>query len=436
MAQQPVNKSLNEAVTTQPKKEQSPVVAALAKAQNAMKSVLPKHITSEKMSRLALSVLRTNRKLAETAQGNPESFVAAVLTAGQLGLELGVFGEAHLVPFGPEIVMIPGYQGLVKLALNSGQVVDIYAHEVRANDKFKMTYGLNRGIEHEPLSDGGFPVSNEKRGPITGFYAVAEKVNGSRTFFAISLAEAERTRDESRGYQAAKKYKKDHPWDTHFEPMGRKTAIRRLCNLLPKSPELAAALALDSANDRGTTATIDSDFTVIAKDDEVYTGNPDRSAEDSAEAGTGTQNAAARQETSKDGDAMGVATSKAGGDPAPAGAAATEQKDAVLEQGTGPYLVKSETGTPMGHWEGTEAPEVGSDVEHNEHAVHVIEVTEDQRVILVSIIKAAKKQSAAEKAKAAASKATGSAPAADTEKPPAAKPVITPGKLLHGFDDC
>ena len=257
------------------RKEASPVVAALAKAANAMKAVLPKHITPEKMSRLALSVLRTNRKLAETAQGNPESFVAAVLTAGQLGLELGVFGEGHLVPFGSEIAFIPGYQGLVKLALNSRMVVDIYAHEVRQNDTFTMEYGLHRTLVHKPLSRGGFPVSNEERGPVTGFYAVAELATGTRTFFPISLAEAERTRNESRGYQAAKKYKKDHPWDTHFEQMGRKTAIRRLCNLLPKSPELAAALAVDAANDRGATATIDTDFTVISGDDEVRTPSGD-----------------------------------------------------------------------------------------------------------------------------------------------------------------
>lgn len=280
------------------KKDGNPIIAALAKANNAMKAVLPKHLTPEKMSRLALSVLRTNRTLAATAQGNPESFVAAVMTAGQLGLEIGIFGEAHLVPFGSEVACIPGYQGLMKLARNSRMVVDIYAHEVRKNDKFEMAYGLQRGLKHEPLTtaqataapgsaptSGGFPASDEQRGDIVGFYAVAELANGSRTFFAVSLAEAHKTRDASRGYQAAKKYKKDHPWDTHFEAMGRKTAIRRLCNTLPKSPELAAALAIDNAHDRGVTAAIDADFTVLAQDDDVRTPL----VEDGSDGGTGTQ---------------------------------------------------------------------------------------------------------------------------------------------------
>jgi recombination protein RecT len=49
----------------------------------------------------------------------------------------------------------------------------------------------------------------------------------------------------------AKKYGKESPWDTHFVPMGLKTVIRRLCNLLPKSPELAMALTLDAVTERG-----------------------------------------------------------------------------------------------------------------------------------------------------------------------------------------
>ena len=54
----------------------------------------------------------------------------------------------------------------------------------------------------------------------------------------------------------AKKYRKESPWDTHFVPMGLKTVIRRLCNLLPKSPELAMALAMDELNERAKPRTL------------------------------------------------------------------------------------------------------------------------------------------------------------------------------------
>jgi len=80
--------------------------------------------------------------------------------------------------------------------------------------------------------------------------------DGTRTFHAMSKEQVEQVRDKSRGYQMAKKYGKESPWDTHFIPMGLKTLIRRLCNLLPKSPELAMALAMDDLNERGETQNI------------------------------------------------------------------------------------------------------------------------------------------------------------------------------------
>lgn len=254
------------------KEIKNPVAAALAKSLGAMKAVLPKHMTPERMARMALGVLRTNKKLNEVAKGNPESFAHAVVQASQLGLEIGVFGEAHLVPFKDEIVLIPGYQGLVKLAKNSGQVIDIYAHEVRANDKFKLKYGLSRDLEHEPLSNGGFPAGDKERGDIVGFYAVAVYRDGTKTFLAMGLPEIIKTRDESRGYQMAKKFNKESPWDTQFPAMGRKTVVRRLCNWLPKSAELQMALDVDTAGEQGQRAAIEGDFVVIPEEEEPTSG--------------------------------------------------------------------------------------------------------------------------------------------------------------------
>jgi len=250
-------------------KKANPVVDALAKSTNALRSVLPKHITPERMSRMALGILRTNASLARVAEANPASFAHAVVMAGQLGLEIGSFGEAHLVPFGNEITLIPGYQGLVKLVKNTGLVIDIYAHEVREKDDFELTYGLARDLKHKPMSKGGFPCSDEERGEIVGFYSVAVLKDGTRTFWAMSRSDVDATRDASRGYQASKKYKKESPWDTHYEAMGRKTVVRALCNWLPKSAEARAALEMDYALDAGRRIkTLDADFTVEAEEPE------------------------------------------------------------------------------------------------------------------------------------------------------------------------
>lgn len=217
---------------------------------------LPKHMNADRMARIALTAFRSTPKLAEC---DPKSVFAAVIQSSQLGLEVGLMGEAHLVPYNGTCQLIPGYQGLVKLARNSGLVEDIYAHEVRQHDKFEAVFGLSRTLTHQPLSENGFPAGDDKRGNITGFYAVAVFKDGSKTFVAMSKAEVDHIRDNSNGYKAAKKYKKATPWDDHYVEMGKKTAIRRLCKLMPKSPELAQALAMDTMAERGKAQNVSVD---------------------------------------------------------------------------------------------------------------------------------------------------------------------------------
>lgn len=221
---------------------------------------LPKHMDGDRMARIALTAFRQTPKLAEC---DPRSVFAAVIQSSQLGLEVGLLGEAHLVPFNKnkkvngqwtktvECQLIPGYQGLMKLARNTGNVKDIYAHAVRVNDAFDIVLGLDQTLTHEPLKENGFPASDEARGDIVGFYAVAVFRDGSRTFQAMSAAQVNQIRDGSSGYKASKQFRTETPWDTNYEAMGIKTVIRRLCKYLPKSPELQAALEMDTAADTG-----------------------------------------------------------------------------------------------------------------------------------------------------------------------------------------
>lgn len=77
---------------------------------------LPRHMNPDRMARLATTVLRQTPALARTT---PESFLGALMTASQLGLEPGPLGEAYFVPYGNACTFIPGYRGLVKLARDS-----------------------------------------------------------------------------------------------------------------------------------------------------------------------------------------------------------------------------------------------------------------------------------------------------------------------------
>ncbi len=218
----------------------------LEKFKGEIARALPKHLSADRMCRIALTEFRKNPKLAKC---DPKSVFAAIIQSSQLGLEVGLMGEASLVPFKEECQLIAGYTGLMKLAMNTGKVTDIYAHSVRANDEFEIVFGLDRTLVHKPLMNGSFPASDDARGPIVGYYAVGVFTDGKKTFQAMSHDDVLKIRDQSKGYKASKAWGKESAWDTHPEAMGLKTIIRRLCKYLPKSPELASALALDDVVD-------------------------------------------------------------------------------------------------------------------------------------------------------------------------------------------
>jgi recombination protein RecT len=155
------------------------------------------------------------------------------MTCAQLGLEPNTpLGEAYLIPRGDSVSFQPGYLGLVKLAWQSGQVAEIYAEDVHENDHFRRTLGLHRDLQHEPAEGD--------RGAYRGSYAVVRLVGGGVQFAYMTAAElAEHRRRYS---QASGK----SPWD-EGTGMHRKTVLLRALRLVPKSTELAAAVALDGS---------------------------------------------------------------------------------------------------------------------------------------------------------------------------------------------
>jgi len=181
----------------------------LEKFKSEIARALPKHLSGDRMCRIALTEFRKTPKLEKC---EPRSIFAAIIQSSQLGLEVGLMGEAFLVPFKSKKVqsatrnrydhecqLIPGYAGLMKLALNTGKVIDIYPYSVRENDHFEITYGLDRNLIHKPLMNGSFPAGDEERGPIVGFYAVGVYTDGKKTFQAMSQADVNKIRDNSNG---------------------------------------------------------------------------------------------------------------------------------------------------------------------------------------------------------------------------------------------
>ncbi len=221
----------------------------LEKSRMEIQRALPKHLDSDRMMWLALSAFRLNPKLEEC---DPMSVMAAVVQASQMGLEIGLNGEAYLVPFKRECQLITGYQGLMKLARQSGFVDDIYAMEVYERDAFEIDYGAGRKLVHKPFGQSnGFPVSISERGNLVGFYAVAMLTSGESAFIHLAKKDCEEIRDSSAGYRFAKKNGQLHPWMDKFTEMGKKSVIRQLTKQLPKSAHLSLALNLDALSHEG-----------------------------------------------------------------------------------------------------------------------------------------------------------------------------------------
>lgn len=230
------------------------VVSQFFEANRAtLAAVLPRHVTPDRMMKLALGAIRANPKLLECST---ESLFGALVLSSQLGLEPNTpLGHAYLIPFRDnrnnrtDVQFIPGYRGLIDLARRSGQIISISAHAVHAGDYFDFAYGLDERLEHRPAA--------RDRGEIIAFYAVAKLHGGGHQFEVMWRDEVDAIRDQSQGYRIAMRYAKrdsdgnitscNSPWHTHYPEMGRKTAVRRLFKYLPVSIEMATAVALDDA---------------------------------------------------------------------------------------------------------------------------------------------------------------------------------------------
>src|SRR5580700_6950752 len=112
----------------------------LEKAKGSFAAVLPKHVTPERLIKIALAATSRNPLLL---QCDAKSIVKSVMAASQLGLEPdGTLGLSYIVPFwnkninSYEAQFQIGYRGLIDLARRSGNISTIESHVVKKNDTF------------------------------------------------------------------------------------------------------------------------------------------------------------------------------------------------------------------------------------------------------------------------------------------------------------
>lgn len=241
-------------------KQQNPVTAFrgfLEKQKHQIAAALPKHVNPDRMIRLACTEFAKNPTLQKC---DPISVFGAIIQASQLGLEIGVMGQAYLVPFKNnktnrlEAQFIPGYKGLISLARRSGEVTSIETNIVYEKDEFDLVLGIDSNLKHKPYLEGD-------RGKPRLVYGVAKFKDGGHHLEWMSITEVNKARARSKASGSG-------PWVTDYDQMVRKTLIRRMANYLPMSIELQTALQVDQAIDDGKTVTIDGDFVQVHDDGE------------------------------------------------------------------------------------------------------------------------------------------------------------------------
>ena len=208
----------------------------LSKMRPELEKALPRHVSPDRILRIAMTAIRTSPKLQSC---EPMSFIAALMQSAQLGLEPNTpLGECYLIPYnsktGMKVQFQIGYKGIITLAQNTGQYRSIYSHEVHKNDVFNFQLGLHKDLKHIP--------ADEPEGEPTYYYACYHLLNGGYDFIIWSRNKVEKHRDQ---YSKAAKYP-DSSWQTDFNAMAKKSVVIALLKYAPKSIELARQLAMDS----------------------------------------------------------------------------------------------------------------------------------------------------------------------------------------------
>ena len=232
-----MNKIQTQTTSTVANNEKKTMQSYIKAMEGEIAKALPSVITPERFTRMVLSAISTNPKLGSCT---PASFLGAMMSAAQLGLEPNTpLGQAYILPYQNKGVLEAqfqlGYKGLIDLAYRSGEVEVVQAHIVYANDKFECEYGLEPKLTHIPAEkDRGEPIK---------VYAMFKTKSGGYGFEVMSMEDVR---------IHAEKYSKAYntsfsPWKTNFEEMAKKTVLKKCLKYAPLKSDFVKGIVQDGA---------------------------------------------------------------------------------------------------------------------------------------------------------------------------------------------
>ncbi len=243
---------------------------------------LPSHIGADRLIAMFTIVVKSNPELMSCSQA---SLIAALVQTAQLGLMPGNVSHCYYVPFNNKkkdgnfekaVQFILGYKGMVELVNRSRESAILSTEIVYENDRFDYELGLNPVLRHTP--------TNGERGKIRGVYCVAKNLLANEKIFVFLTKE-----DIDKVRAASKAGQSDYsPWAKWYEEMAKKTAIKRMCKLLPLAIDIQKKISTDET----VKSTISADMTaekdetnweeaeIIPEGNLPFTGNPSKMTEE------------------------------------------------------------------------------------------------------------------------------------------------------------
>lgn len=230
-------------------------VAAFSKTLERMKPqmalALPKHMSADRMARLALTAFSTSKALQCC---KTDSILASLMTATQLGLEPGINGQGYLIPYKDTCTFVPGWKGLVDLVSRAGRAT-VWTGAVYEGDKLDYQLGDEPFCRHKPGDGGGY---------FTHVYAIGRVKDAQMPVIEVWTAGKVRRHLDQYNKVGLKHYALQS--ESNFEMYARKVALLQVLKYMPSSIELANAIEVSHAAEAGKGAVIEGDFVTINTD--------------------------------------------------------------------------------------------------------------------------------------------------------------------------
>lgn len=264
---------LKEAATGQ--RQITPVQAFsgfMDKLKPQLELALPKHLSTDRMARLALTAFSSSQQLQKCTH---LSIAASMMTAAALGLEPGVNGAGYLIPYKDTCTFVPGWKGLVDLVSRSGRGT-VYTGVIFKDQKYTFTDGARRDLVIHNETDLNDPED------ITHAYAIGWVRDAQMPIIEL-WSVAKITKHRNKYNKVGSRHYSFRDWEMYC----RKVPLLQVLKYMPSSIEMANAIAVTNSAETGLGATIVDGIVIENEEAQEIRRTVDRGTAETVDKGTG-----------------------------------------------------------------------------------------------------------------------------------------------------